>query len=206
MTEPEDITQSTLYPLHKVSFMDSRDPTRNHTALFNPESMTVTTAARIGRLNPIGWSQSIKQYAGADDTKFSLELHYSLVAYIEREPVRLQFLYPYKFFQSFIYGPKPGIAPSFLVVNFPKTLRMTCTLESVSVNFQRWQPSDMKVRAYNVTLELSEVATSFLSSGDVEGEGFYRAERRIHNSTDFGSTQPSTQTGTSMRIKGRMSV
>lgn len=165
-------------PLVKVRFYDASDPfnqDRRHTALFNPTELMSDTAINAGALNPVGSTGSKRNYGHTLETQFSLMLEYSAQAWWEH---RIEEGFPryqdaYRFFLSFCYPDKVGGAPPHLVVVWPNTLVMKCVVESVRVNFRRWDP-DLQVRDYVIDLDLSEVDQKFLSTEDVQREGFHR--------------------------------
>lgn len=173
-----EIDKSSFFPYQKVSFIDAQEWSVQHKALFNPNELAISTSAQIGKLAPIGWSQPVKQYARTNEASFSLSLQYSKVAYDELELQYMDHQYAYRFFLSFLYGERPGFAPHFLLVLWPKSVSMTVTVESVNVRFTRWDTA-LNVRDYAIDLQLTEVAETFLSSDQVFSHGFRRLNRRV---------------------------
>jgi hypothetical protein len=175
---PLDIGEASTSPSAKVTFIDAEDPWIQHRALFNPESIAPAGSVEIGQLHPIGWSAPVQQYAYTNDINFSLELKYSWLAMKQRGITFVDHREAYAFFFSYLYGPRPGIAPANLIVVFPKTLTMRVAVKSVAVNFERWDTS-MNVRAFSINLDLTEIAESFRTNKAVRRSGLQIATRDI---------------------------
>lgn len=150
----------------KVSWVDSRDPQHKLVSLFNPEELTLRTRVSIGKLNPIGGSQPVQQYAHTESMDYSVTLPFSLLGYADRGIPFTDMHEAQRFFRSFCYGESAGYAPAYLKMIWPKTAIVMNTVNAVDVNFQSWDP-DMNIRRYSVTLELCEIRAAFLQKVDV---------------------------------------
>jgi hypothetical protein len=203
MADPKPLDKNSFYPFTRVTFVDMSNPDNMHIAMFNPQTLQLSTKARVGRLNPIGYSQSVKQYGGTDDSTFPMELVYSKVAF-DTEPQRVSmssdFQQPLRYFQSFLYSPKLGLAPSWLLVDWLHTLSMTVVVEGVDVIFRQWD-TGLNLRAFAIQLQLAKVSEDFVSSGQIMQNGFMSADSR---SPQARGQAGSSSTGKPMKIKGRV--
>lgn len=168
---PHESLQLNPRAIRRVYFMDPMDPTNQMQALFNPSELPFSTEAVIGELGPIGWSHDIQQYARTKSTGFSLTLEYSSVAFVELGVDFPEMNQAHGFFRSFLYGASPGIAPKHLMMIWPNTAAIICTVKKVAVRFTRWDWR-LNVRAFTVQLDLMEDRRSFLGSGEVSQFSF----------------------------------
>jgi len=174
-----NITKADLEALSRVVFIDSRYPSNTHTALFNPESVTISTEVNQGTLEPIGWSSSVQQYASTGARTMSIALKYSYLAFRERGLSFLPFDDASLFFQAFTYAYEKGGAPPHMIVIWPKTVYMACIVKSVEVTFSRWDV-DMNVREYSIDLDLEEATLGdFYTNNRMRAQGFVALPRAL---------------------------
>jgi hypothetical protein len=196
------IDATTFEVFERVTFIDANDSSRQHKALFNPQDLNISVSATVGKLQPIGWSQPIKQYANTGEVSFSVTLEYTAIAAREKAIVFTDYLSAYRFFLSFMYGEQPGTAPSFLVVVWPKTITMLCVVEGLEVNFKRWD-TEMNVREFSINLRLTEIGEKFRPSGVAGMHGFRVTDSSLIPGGSKPGIRAAVNQGSPMRLKGK---
>lgn len=155
-------------------FMDTVDSDMKLSCLFNPEQIDIGKEAVYGELNPVGWSHTTQQYAFTESASYSIEIVFNKTAafYKQGSSAARNFDYAIRFFNFFLHGQYPGIAPNRLIFNCPHTIITTNTLRRVEVSFKRWF-QDMHLWEFGIMLDLVEDhAHAFYSSEAALSNGY----------------------------------
>lgn len=170
------MAHNSFRPLAKVIFADAANTADKQVALFNPQEVSPSTEARYSNLEPHGFTGNPEQYGGTNSTTFSIKLDYSLAAFMQLGLGKHYANYygVQAWFNSFLYPERPGFAPKRLIVIWKHTLTMITTVKSVSVEFRRWDPR-LRVKDYQINLDLKETDQQFANSAFVRNVGYQRA-------------------------------
>lgn len=160
--------------LSRVYFMDSRNHRQRLECLFNPDDLNIDKEAEWGELNPIGWSSTTQQYAFTRSPRFPVNLVFSRVAMLQLGQVYKNFREAEYFFNSFLHGSFAGRAPRFLLLVWPRTVNIVCTVRRVGTGYKRWSQKGVLME-YGISLDLVEIRQSWLGSPDVSVGGAYLA-------------------------------
>ena len=162
--------------LLKAYFIDAVDQTNKLTCLFNPEQIPLEKEAVYGELNPIGWSQTTVQYAYTKSMPYSLDLVFSRIAANDLIGVEDRYIFndlniAARFFNYFVHGTDPGIAPNRIIFCCPNTVLTINVLRKFRVTYKRWF-QNMTLAEFGVTVDLLEDRQAFQSSSDAYANGF----------------------------------
>jgi len=193
------------YARFKLLLMSANDPLNRMEALFNPDQLAPDLTVVAGRLHPVGWSHPIKQYAYTNEISFSLDLLFTHLALVHgagfgsrrikafNEVGTPDINAPVAWLSSFCYGASKGLAPSPVMVIWPKTMQLVCTVDHVKPTYKRWAPDGTPVEVM-INVKFSEIRRAFRTSIDVLWGGL----------TDQGDQQlPSAFAGSRTRMGGR---
>ncbi len=200
-----------LYKDFKLRLVNLLDPTEFYVAVFNPNELPVEVAVTAGRLHPIGSSQPVKQYAHTGDLRTSIKLWLSTLAMkawppgTETRPEISAALGRYAgdygvdvrsvvdWLMGFCHADDEGLAPPPLLLVWPKSLSMVCTLDGVRTRIALWD-TEMVPRVAEVELTLSELRTEFKS----------RSQFSLSRGGDsqLGAFRMKSNTGSPLRVSG----
>ncbi|MBU2567134.1 hypothetical protein KKG46_06290, partial [Patescibacteria group bacterium] len=167
-----------FYARFKLLLMSANDPQNRMEALFNPDQLPLDGTVVAGRLHPVGWSHPIKQYAYTNELSFSLDLLFTRMAMTygvgfgsrrvkaNNEVGEPDINAPVAWLMSFLYGAGKGLAPSPIMVVWPKTLQLVCSVDHVKPGYKRWAPDGTPVEV-SVNVKFSELRRNFRTSIDV---------------------------------------
>jgi len=133
-------------------------------AMFNPEQLELSVEAGVGDLQPVGWSHGIQQYGHTKCVSFPLTFIYTLHGLRFRDPPLVsKKAFPFMsltdavgWFSSFVYPRDYGVAPSPMLVVWPRVLTMAVVVRSVSAKYTRFD-RDLEPREVQITTQLSEI-------------------------------------------------
>lgn len=167
-------------PSCKLRLINAEDPSDNYVALFNPAELEVSLAAKIGMLEPIGWSHHVQQYASTGSAQFPLTLWFSTFAMMGlTTPVAPGFPIglpnsgsewmdvrgPVDWLTSFVMADAPGEAPPRLFIHWPNTICMRVCVHNVSFRYTLWDTNSVP-RIAEVKMALTEDPGEFVSRQD----------------------------------------
>ena len=173
----------TLPALQRLKLIDATEPLNKLDALFNPSSLSLAIDATAGRLNPVGSSHPVKQYAYTNEAKFSLELYWSTYHVYHRglQNIQMEPREALAWLASFCYPRQQGIAPAPLLVVWPNTLTMLVTVDSWKGDYLRWD-ADGVPRIARALLDVSELRQSPRYRRTVTMYGLHQSDD-MHTST-----------------------
>ena len=164
-----------LNPAYRVVLVNALEPEERFRAYFNPTELEGSLSVTAGRLQPIGWSHPVKQYAYTGEIKIPFRFWLSTLAMRAWPPgtanrsepaIGRTFLWDVmdvvKWLLSFCYAEDAGMAPAPLLVFWPKTLGMLFTVDEVSWKILHWD-TEMTPKIAEVHLSCSELRQQFRS-------------------------------------------
>lgn len=158
-------------PLAKVVIADYNDTAEYIRVLLNPTSIEFSINVGIGKLQPVGWSNPIKQYSHTGEVVSGLELvinEYVLARYkaggwtYARNKVETIDHYV-KWLSSYCYASSAGNSPGTLILHWPYVTTMSFVIESMKVKYTRFNRRLAPIEG-NISLNISEVRTTFCDS------------------------------------------
>jgi hypothetical protein len=177
-------------PLAKVVLANFYYPENSINVLLNPESIEFSIGVGIGKPQPVGWSNPIKQYSHTSDVVSGLELRINESVLARNIKTASGDKYPIyaisdyvSWISSFCYAMNPGLAPSPMIVHWPNVVTMVVVVDSMKVRFTRFNRSLQPVDGV-VSLSISELRETFWSSLQQGKNGFLE---RTKTESDDGS-------------------
>jgi hypothetical protein len=172
-SNPSALKRSMWTPTCKLNISCIADPANAWTVLFNPTDLGGSLSAKIGRLEPIGWSSPVKQYACTGEIKIPIKLWLSSLA-MRTWPPQLVVQQtvggktwtdvrdPLNWLLSLFYADAPGLAPPLVRLNWPGTIDMQVNFDDINWRFLAWDNAGTP-RFAEIELTTSEVAEGFRS-------------------------------------------
>lgn len=167
----------------KLLLINSQDRTDVLEALFNPTELGRTIAVNIGKLEPIGWSSPVLEYASTGEVKFQLKFYLSAIALKEQQSPDFLIVEQssgnqtvmglrqgakqttgietkIRWLESFCYSDAPGLAPPPLFVIWPRNLNVLAVLTGIQTTIRMFDEQQIP-RIAEVTADFSELRFGF---------------------------------------------
>jgi hypothetical protein len=194
----------------RIALCSAIDPTMSQQeALINPSSLKYSIDVEVGKLHPVGWSQSVSQYGHTKSASVPIELYFS--EQLQGRSARpwnaftpdsagqdiLQFDVANKvdWLASFCHGEQPGVAPHPLMIIWPYVMNVAVVVEKFDVDYARFARS-LRPIAAKVTLSCSELRFSYKSSQEMRDNGMRNLDPLITSSK-------SAATGYNVNLAGK---
>ena len=177
-----------LDPAYKLLLVNANNTADRYRAIFNPNELTISVDVGIGKLQPIGWSHPVKQYAHTNEVKVPMKFWLSSLAMTQWPPYMpgsasglgvgaADVVFaddvrgPVTWLQSFCYAEGPGLAPPHMIIMLPNNLCIRVAVEGVTVKYLMWD-GKMIPRIAEVDLNASEARVGFRYRSEFLTNGF----------------------------------
>lgn len=144
-------------------------------AMFNPTEFEHNLEVNWQRFTVPGLSHQPKHYINTNNPVFPFELFYRATTTNQLAEIQDKM----RFFESLAYPISAdrvsGGGPPRVLFQWPQTLALVCTLNSLSQRFQLFTLKG-RVRVLRVRVELEEIRSIRLLSEDVRRFGLFRAQ------------------------------
>ena len=182
----------------KLLLINSQDRSDAIEAQFNPTELQRSLGVNIGKLEPIGWSSPVQEYASTGALQFTLSLWLSEIAFQEQHSATQKPLggppeysaikslragavqgtgiqSRVRWLESFCYSEAPGLAPPPLFVCWPRNLFVLAVLVSVQTSVKLFDEMQ-NARIVEVRAEFSELRFAFRKRSSFLRAGFLQLD------------------------------
>jgi hypothetical protein len=172
-------------PAVKVLLADYNKPDDKIFVLMNPESIEFSISVGIGKPQPVGWSNPIKQYSHTGEVVSGLELRIN-ESVLGRSMLNgestgdipssvahgMKSILDYvSWISAFCYSTEAGIAPNPLYLHWPYVTTMVFVIESMKTRFTRFNRKLQPVDG-TISLGISELRFAYCDSLQQKLNGF----------------------------------
>jgi len=167
--------------IRRVHYWAQSDYADLHVAQYNPQKLQRTIGYQIVSLQPIGWSNPIRQGVHGTEEPFTVEFMFNTrgqfaadtraVGYDEKVGTFASFDTEVKWFGSFCRPQTFGVGPDSLCISWPNTLYAVCKVGRMTVDYERWDMY-LNVRSSVITLELHPIRRYLMTAAQFAKVGF----------------------------------
>lgn len=175
----------------RVTLYEVGAPRNQLQCLLNPQSLSISVTVGIGKQYPIGATHSNKQYSHTEDPVIPLEFYVSR-QFANRlgNPVGVE--ETQRWLTQFCYLKGIGVSPPKVALVWPNILAMRVVVESVNVEYTRFQ-DDLSARAARIQVQYSEERNTMKTSSEHKRSGWINSSVSTKSILDNASGNSSAK-------------